>query len=292
MRRQFRHIASWRRLTKILAALVLTTCCASLTACGSSKTTLTADCAGKTPTLSATGTVDAGKCPTDTAITIDRTSFGEGGKIAEQIAAQAVAAGSATFTNGGLMSVVLYGRDADRAVTIFRGSLPTATQESDQLGRSEQAQQVASAIRSALVMAFSAPSHQTTKMKQATALLAGEGSDVARSLREAIRAAASGGGGNATAVVDLTDGLNATADFPLPQLIMRKSTDEIAQHLAKVAGMGSNPAVGLIAIPTIGEVPPQYQSSQNPELTDRLVSAWQKACELLQRNRCAISTST
>jgi len=283
MTRQIRHIAPW--------SVGLAICCASLAACGSNGPVGTADCAGEAVKLSDSGVIDAGPCPTDTAIAIDRTSFGEGGGVAEQIAAKAVAAGSATFTNGGLMSVVLYGRDADRAVTIFRGAVPTAAQETDQIGRSEQTEQIANSIRSAVEMAFSTPSHQTNKMRQAMALLTGKGSDVARSLREAIRTASSGDG-NASAVVDLTDGLNATLDYPLPEVLGRESTDAIAKHLASLAGMGSDPKVGLVAIPTIGDVPPQYQSHQNPEQTDRLVKAWRRACELLQNSRCHISTAT
>jgi hypothetical protein len=292
MRRQYRlttvpSIQTVRPLQLIVALPVLA-CCAFVAACGSSST-LTAGCASRVVTLNAAGTAEAGKCPTDTAITIDRTAFGQGPQVGTQVASEVVGAAGATLANGGLLSVVLYGRDADRAVTVYQGSLPTAAQE-DQFGRSEQTEQVETAIRAAVANAFAEPARQTPEMRQATALLEGEGSDIARSLREAVHAV-SRGDGNATAVVDLTDGLNATAQLPLLKLIERGQTGELGRRLAVVAGMGDDAKVGLIAIPTVGQVPQQYQSRQSPELTDRLVSVWEEACRLLHPGRCAISTT-
>lgn len=281
-----------RRLRQVLAiGVAAALSCVALSGCGLSSSTAgsTTGCKERPVSLSSTGVVEAGKCPTDTAISIDRTAFGEGPQVGAQVASEVIAAGRATLANGGLMSVVLYGRDADREVTIYQGSLATAAQE-DQFSRSEQDQQVEAAIHSAAANAFAQPSQQTPEMRRATALLQGEGSDIARSLREAIRSV-SRDDGNATAVINLTDGLNATPELPLPKLIGQESASEIAHRLAIVAGMGHGAKVGLIAIPTVGQVPPQYQRQQLPELTDRLVSAWQKACGLLHPGKCVISTS-
>jgi hypothetical protein len=184
---------------------------------------------------------------------------------------------------------VLYGRDADRTVTIYKGTLPTAAQE-DQFKRAEQMQQVEAAISGAVAEAFEEPAHQPAEMRESISLLSGAGSDIARSLRGAIEAV-SGDDGDATAVVDLTDGLNDTAELPLAKLLAREAPDQIARRLARVAGMGSDTKVGLIAIPTVGQVPAQYQADQSPELTDRLVEAWHKTCQLLQAAKCEVTTS-
>jgi hypothetical protein len=290
MRREFRHRISWGGASKALGAFGISACCGLLAGCGASTATLTAGCTNRAVTMSSTGVVEAGKCPTDTAIAVDRTAFGKGQQAGGQVAGEVISAAGATLTNGGLLSVVLYGRDADRDVTIYENSLPNAAQE-DQFTRSEQAQQVEAAIRSAIANAFAEPSRQTPSMREATALLQGEGSDIARSLSQAIHTV-SKSDGNATAVVDLTDGLNSTAEIPLPELIGQESPAELGRKLARVAGRGQDAKVGLIAIPTIGQVPPQYQRQQSPEMTERLLGAWEKACGLLAPGTCAISTST
>jgi hypothetical protein len=278
-------------LARVVGILALAVSCVSLAGCGtsSSNAASNADCTTRSVEFGSTGKVEAGKCPTDTAIAIDRTAFGQGTEVGSQVAAAVIGAASATLTNGGQLSIVMYGRDADREATIYKGSLATASQE-NQFSRSEQSQQIEAAIRATVAAMFAAPSQQPSQLRRALAVLEGEGSDIARSLREAI-GAASKDDGNASAVVDLTDGWNSTADFPLPKLIGHESTDELAQHLVALAGTGNNAKVGLIALPTIGQVPPQYQLQQSPELTDRLVKAWKLACKLLHPGKCEVSTS-
>lgn len=270
-----------------LAALIG---CTALTACAgsSSSTSATAGCVKQQVTMNTAGAVQAGTCPTNTVIAIDRTAFGQGGQVGTEVASRVLAAGSATLTNGGLLSVVLYGRDADRSVTVYQNTLPTGSQE-NQFSRGEQEQQIEAAIRSAVIDAFANPQQLTPQLRASLALLDGRGSDVGRSLRNAIHLAARGG--NASAVVDLTDGYNNTAEFSLANAIGHESVGAIAKRLATLAGLGSDPHIDLIAIPTLGQVPAQYQRNQQPWETDRLVEAWQTACGLLNPGNCAIPSA-
>lgn len=274
-----------------LVALAAALSCAALAACGGSSPTAgaTSHCAERQLTMSSTGAVQAGSCPTDTAIAVDRTAFGQGPEVGAQVASEVLAAASATLTNGGLVSVVLYGRDADRAVTVYQGELTTAAQ-GNSFDRGEQDQQVESAIHATVSAAFAEPSRQAPRLRASLALLDGSGSDIGRSLRNAIHSVARGDG-NASAVVDLTDGYNNTAEFSLTQVIDRESVGTLAHRLAALAGAGEDPQIGLIAIPTLGQVPLQYQEHQQPGQTDRLVKAWSEACHQLRPRHCEISTT-
>lgn len=264
------------------------TSCVALTACGSASNG--SACVGRAPTVDAAGQVSAGNCPVDLEVAIDRTAFGEGAQVGAEVAQRALAAATGTLANGGLLSVTMYSRDADRPVVLYRGEAPQS-EEGNQPDITRATNEIETALRTAIVSAFEPAAQQPPSVRQAMTVLEGSGSDVATSIGRGIERVAAAGGGAATAVVDLTDGWEAVPGLSLPELINRRSPHELSRMLVRAAGVRRDTAVGLLAMPTLGSVPVEYQVKQGSENTERLRQAWLGACHLLRAANCDIETA-
>lgn len=261
--------------------------CIALAACGS--TSNTSACVGRAPTMDSTGRVSAGDCPVNLEVAIDRTAFGTGGQVGEAVAERTLAAASGTLANGGLLSVTMYSRDADTPVVLYRGRAPQSEEES-QAETTQATNEIESALRVAITSAFEPASQQPSNMRQAMAVLAGSGSDVATSVGRGIERVTAAGGA-ATAVVDLTDGWESVPGLSLPGLIDRVPAHQLSRMLVRAANVRSHTSVGLLAMPTLGSVPVQYQIKQGSGNTERLRQAWLGACHLLQAVSCDVETA-
>jgi hypothetical protein len=279
---------TWSGSRAPAALLAVLMSCVALTACGSASNG--SACAGRAPMVDAAGQVSAGNCPVDLEVAIDRTAFGKGAQVGAELAQRALAAATGTLANGGLLSVTMYSRDADRPVVLYRGEAPQS-EEGNQPDITDATNEIETALRTAIVSAFEPAAQQPPSVRQAMTVLEGSGSDVATSIGRGIERVAAAGGGAATAVVDLTDGWEAVPGLSLPQLIDRRSPHELSRMLVRAAGVQRHTAVGLLAMPTLGSVPVEYQIKQGSENTERLRQAWLGACHLLRAANCDIETA-
>jgi hypothetical protein len=272
-----------------LAAIALASMpCVALAACGS--TTQDSACAGHAPMMDTAGRVTAGDCPVNVEVAIDRTAYGEGDEAGEEVAQLALAAANGTLTNGGLLSVTLYTRDADRPVVLYRGEVPLA-EEGNQVEVTRTSSQISTALKAAIVAAFEPASQQPPKMRRALAILTGEGSDIATSVGRGIERVTTNDGGRATAVVELTDGWENTPELSLSAAISTSPANAVGRTLARQANVRNHVGIGLLAMPSLGHVPLAYQGSQGSQSTERLRQVWLHACRLLRSVNCDMEST-
>jgi hypothetical protein len=223
---------------------------------------------------SAPGTVAAPDgCPVSSVIAVDATGAIADRDLAADISSAAQRAAEHTITAGGHLRVFVFAGDANAVEVIYDDDVPTL----------EGSLRVA--LRATIDGALGVDSSDRALRARVRELTRGGTSDIARAVRNALKALSSRDGAKAMTLV--SDGAQASDQLMLARRIAAGDSakalgDELGDLLGTASGIDVLQVVGLGRLP--GRV------NQSARRTDELVQIWTSACKQTGAKSCAMTT--
>jgi hypothetical protein len=251
----------------------------ALAGCGASD----APCAAKPG--SAPGTVSApDDCPLSSVIAVDATGAIADRDLAADVSAAAQRAAEHTITAGGHLRVFVFAGDANAVEVIYDDDVPTLEQQ-DETRRGGLEGSLRAALGATLDSALGVDGSDRKLRARVRRLTRGGTSDIARAVRNALKALPARDGAKAMTLV--SDGAQASDQLMLARRIAAGDSatalgDELGQLLGTASGIDVLQVVGLGRLP--GRV------NQSARRTDELVKIWTSACEQTGAKHCAMTT--
>jgi hypothetical protein len=271
------------------ASLTLAACAALMgaTGCGSADGGPGTDSAAVTQSSGGAIAVP-GDAPVDTSITIDGTAVLHGDRsLAQAYRAAALAASETTITRGGTLSITMFGQVGARSLVIHQENVPPLSQEGQAVrgpGEANRRAQIAAGLDIALGLAPASGDIQA----QIDALTKQPGSDIARSIGDAMGVAESGQS-STKVVLALTDG-KINHDGKVDRALEHMPVDRAGRRIASEVGLAPDAArVDLLRIAGIGQT--SGRPDPNAEETALQVAMWRSACAALPVEICEVAAT-
>jgi hypothetical protein len=223
-------------------------------------------------------------CAVSTVIAVDATGAIADKALAREVSSAALRAAEHTVTAGGHLRMFVFAGDANAVEVIYDDDVPTLKQ-SDETRRGPDEQALRSALQGTLDGALGVTRDDPALRRRVRALALGGTSDIARAVRNGLRALSSRSGAKALTLV--SDGVQASDQLMLKRRIEAgDSPADLGARLGELLGPAGD--VDVLQVAGLGRLPGRVNESARR--TDALVEIWTTACRRAGAARCAMTT--
>jgi len=223
-------------------------------------------------------------CAVSSVIAVDATGAIQDRTLAREVSTAAARAAEHTITAGGHLRMVVFAGDSNAVEVLYDDDVPTIS-EQDETRRGPLEQSLRAALRSTLDGALGVDNSDPELRRRVRELSLGGTSDIARAVRNALRALSARDGAKAMTLV--SDGAQASDQLMLARRIAAgDSASSLADQLGEL--LGSADGIDVVQVAGLGRLPGRV--NQSARRTDELVEIWSAACEQTGAKQCATTT--